>query len=127
MKRDVVTVTRNAELTRVVRLLVEKDISGVVVVDEDGRVAGIVTERDCIETMTSSGYFDQLGGPISDYMSTSVVTVNPNDNLIDVATLLTESKYRRFPVVQDGRLVGIIARRDVLRALGNSAWFATPE
>jgi CBS domain-containing protein len=91
MKRDVVTVTRNAELTRVVRLLVEKDISGVVVVDEDGRVAGIVTERDCIETMTSSGYFDQLGGPISDYMSTSVVTVNPNDNLIDVATLLTES------------------------------------
>ena len=123
MQPEVVTVSPETEITRVVRLLVEKDISGVVVVDADGKVAGIVTERDCIATMTHSGYFDELGGPVSEYMTAPVRTVSPDDNLIDVAELLIESKYRRFPVVRHGRLVGIISRRDVLRALGKGNWF----
>jgi CBS domain-containing protein len=126
MMSDVVTVTPDTEITRVVRILIEKDISGLVVVEPGSKVVGIVTERDCIATMTPSGYFDQLGGPISDFMSAPVATVDPDDNLVDVAVRLTESKYRRFPVVEDGRLIGIIARRDVLRALGNSAWFTKP-
>jgi CBS domain-containing protein len=119
MTRDVVTVPPNAEITRVVRLLVAKDISGVVVVGPDRAVVGIVTERDCIHTMTNSGYFDQMGGPVSGFMSAPVETVRPEDNVIDVAERLIRSRYRRFPVVQEGRLVGIIARRDVLGALGN--------
>lgn len=123
MQTDVVTVTPTTDLMRVVRMMVELDISGAVVVDEDNAVVGIVTERDCISRMTSSGYFDEPGGPVADVMSAPVETVNPDDNLVDVAERLIGSKYRRFPVVRDGRLVGIIARRDVLRALGNSAWF----
>ena len=123
MQAQVVTVGPETEITRVVRLLVDKDISGVVVVDSDGGVVGIVTERDCIATMTHSGYFDELGGPVSEFMSAPVETVSPNDNLIDVAVRLIESKYRRFPVVRHDRLVGIISRRDVLRALVKGNWF----
>lgn len=123
MTRNVVNVTPDTEITRVVNMLIEKDISGIVVVTDDDRVVGIVTERDCIATATHSGYFDQLGGPVSEYMSSPVETVMPDENLVNLAVRLTNSKYRRFPVVSDGRLVGIIARRDVLRALGCSAWF----
>ncbi len=123
MVRDVVTVTPNTEITRVVNILIENDISGLVVVSEDGAVTGIVTERDCIATATQSGYHDQPGGPVSDYMSSPVQSASPNDNLVDIAVRFIDSKYRRFPVLEDGRLAGIIARRDVLRALGNSAWF----
>ncbi len=124
---EVVTVAPDTEITRVVSILIEKDISGVVVVDSSGATVGIVTERDCIGTATHSGYFDQLGGPVADYMSAPVETVGPDDNLVDVAVRLTNSIYRRYPVLQNGRLVGLIARRDVLRALVHSAWFGPPD
>lgn len=127
MVRDVVTVPPDTEITRVVRKLIDEDISGIVVVDAEGAVVGIVTERDCIATATQAGYFDQPGGPVADFMSTPVETVGPGENLVDVAVRLTNSKYRRYPVVEGGRLVGIIARRDVLRALGNGAWFGKPK
>ncbi len=126
MVRDVATVRSDTEITRVVRLLIELDISGMVVVDQAGAVVGMVTERDCIDTATHAGYFDQPGGPVRDFMSTPVETAGPDDNLVDVAVRLTNSKYRRFPVIEEGGLVGIIARRDVLRALGRSAWFGKP-
>jgi len=125
MMRDVVTVGPDTEITRVVSMLIEHDISGIVVVRDGDAVAGMVTERDCIGTATQSGYFDQLGGPVAEYMSAPVDTVGPDENLVDVAVRFTRSRYRRFPVVEAGRLVGIIARRDVLRALGRSAWFGS--
>lgn len=127
MMSDVVTVTPDTEITRVVRILIERDISGIVVVDSSAAVVGIVTERDCIGTATQSGYFDQLGGPVADFMSAPVETVGPEENLVDVAVRFTHSRYRRYPVLEGTRLVGIIARRDVLRALGRSAWFGLPD
>ena len=123
MTRNVVTVTPDTEITRVVNLLIEKDISGIVVVADDGRVVGIVTERDCIATASSAGYYDELGGPASNFMTAPAETASPDENLVDVAIRMTDSPYRRFPVVEDGKLVGLISRRDVLRALGSGSWF----
>lgn len=126
MVRRVLTVTADTEITRAVGLLIENDVSGLVVVDANGGVVGMLTERDCISTAAQSGYFDELGGPVSDFMSAPAVTVNPDENLFDVAIRFISTKYRRYPVVEDGRLVGIIARRDVLRALRRSSWFPVP-
>lgn len=117
MVREVITVTPETEITRVISMLIENDISGLLVVDAHGRTVGIVTERDCIGTAVNSGYFDQLGGPVSDYMTSPVESVGPDDNLVDLAVRMTNSPFRRFPVLQDGRLAGIISRRDVLRSL----------
>jgi CBS domain-containing protein len=121
MMTQVITVTPETEITRVISLLIDEDISGLLVVDTDGHTVGIVTERDFIGTAVNSGYFDQLGGPVSDYMTSPVETVGPDDNLVDLAVRMTHSSFRRFPVVHDGRLVGIIARRDVLRALARQS------
>lgn len=124
MTTDLVTVLPRTDITQVVQMLIAKDISGVLVVGEAGELLGILTERDCIATASSAGYYDELGGPASEFMSTPVETVTPDDNLIDVAVRMTNSPYRRFPVLDDGKLVGLISRRDVLRALGSGSWFA---
>jgi CBS domain-containing protein len=123
MTTDLVTAKPDSELTRVVRTLIDKDISGLLVVDENGKLVGILTERDCLAAATTAGYFDEWGGPVADYMSSPVETVSSGENLIDVAIRMTQSSYRRFPVVDDDRLVGLISRRDVFRALGSGSWF----
>ena len=124
MTRNLVTTTPDTDITHVVRILVDKDVSGVLVVADDGALVGMLTERDCLAAATSAGYFDELGGPVRKYMSTPVETVSSRDNLVDIAIRMTQSPHRRFPVVDDNRLVGLISRRDVLRALGSGAWFA---
>lgn len=122
MSTDVVTVASDMEITQLVHLLVEQNIPGVLVVDE-GRLIGVVTERDCIDVALQAGYFDERGGTVAEFMTTSVETLDPDDSLMDVAERMTKAPYRRFPVVEEGRLVGLITRRDVLRALGGAAWF----
>jgi len=123
MTAEVLTVAPGAEITHVVQMLIEHDVSGVLVVDESGAVVGVLTERDCIAAAAAAGYYDEWGGPAERYMSTPVETVGLDDNLVDVAVRMTNSRYRRFPVVEDGRLVGLLSRRDVLRALGKGSWF----
>jgi CBS domain-containing protein len=123
MTTDLVTITPDTELMRAVYLLVEHDVSGMPVVDENGNLVGILTERDCIATAINAGYFDEAGGSVRDFMSSPVETAEPDDSLMDIADRLSKSTYRRFPVVEDGRLVGLISRRDVLEALKQGSWF----
>ena len=123
MTTDLITVSPRDEITQVVRLLIEHDISGLLVVEEGYRVVGVVTERDCISVATSADYYEEWGGPVERYMSAPVETVAPEENLVDVAERMTKSQYRRFPVVDDGHVIGILTRRDVLRALGKGSWF----
>jgi len=123
MVTDLVTALPNTEIMRIIGTLIEHDISGVLVVDADGTLAGIATERDIIAVASQSGYFDEEGGPVSEFMSAPVETVGPDDSLMDVAVRMAASPYRRFPVVDNGKLIGLIGRRDVLKVLAGSGWF----
>jgi CBS domain-containing protein len=126
MSTDVITVTPDTEIMRAVQILVDHDISGVPIVEERGQLVGILTERDCIEVAVTAGYFDEAGGRVRDYMTSPVETCQPTDSLMDVAARLITSRYRRYPVVEDARLIGLISRRDVLRALKKASWFSKP-
>ena len=122
MTRDLITIPADTEIAHAVHLLIEHDISGLLVSDGHGGVAGVFTERDCIAGAAEAGYYEQWGGPIANYMSTPVETVAPDDNLIDVAARMAASPYRRFPVVDGGRLIGLLSRRDVMRAIEKGSW-----
>ena len=122
MTRDLATISPDTELAQAVRLMLERDVSGLIVTDADGRVAGVITERDCIKAAAEAGYYEEWGGPVSKYMSAAVETVGPDDSLIDVAAKMAVSRHRRYPVVADGRLVGLLSRRDVLRAIETGSW-----
>lgn len=118
------TVTPDTEIMRAIRLLVDQDLSGFPVVEENGELAGLLTERDIIKVAIQAGYFDEIGGSVASVMSRDVETVHPDDSLMDVAERFAESSHRRFPVMEENRLVGLICRRDVLRALTEGAWFS---
>ena len=97
--------------------LVRHRIAGAPVVDEHGELIGILSELDCMKVALGANYYSQRGGPVRDYMVPEVETVDANMNIVDLAERFVDSRYRRFPVVKDQRLVGQISRRDVLRAL----------
>ena len=123
MTTDLLSVTPETEIMRAVHLLVTEDVSGLPVIDQQGMLLGILTERDCIEVALHAGYFDEMGGSVEQYMTTPAVSVNPDSTLMDLAELFAHSPFRRCPVVEEGKLVGLICRRDILRALSDGAWF----
>ncbi|MEQ9563027.1 MAG: CBS domain-containing protein, partial [Woeseiaceae bacterium] len=82
-----------------------------------GELVGMLSELDCMKIALSAGYFSHRGGPVSEYMSKGVETIDAEMSIIDLAQKFQNSSYRRFPVMKNNRLVGQISRRDVLRAL----------
>jgi CBS domain-containing protein len=117
MASSLATFSPDTELMDAIRQLVERQISGAPVVDGQGNLVGILSERDCIAQALSAGYYGEAGGRVSELMTTDVETVNADDGLMDIAKRFISARYRRFPVLDDNRLVGLISRRDVLRAI----------
>lgn len=117
MAANLITFKPEMEMRLAISFLVEKRISGAPVVDDRGNLVGVLSEQDCMKMALSSGYHDDLGGLVKDYMSKSVSTIDADTSILQLAQLFIDSPYRRYPVLQNGRLVGQISRRDVLRAL----------
>lgn len=117
MARQLVAFSPDMDVLDAIHQLVQHRIAGAPVVDERGDLVGMLSELDCLKVALNAGYFSQRGGPVADFMSTGVETVDADMSIIDLAQKFLDSKYRRFPVMNDNRLVGQISRRDVLRAL----------
>jgi CBS domain-containing protein len=117
MASQVVTLTPDMEILRAMELLLEKRISGAPVVDEGGRLAGVLSKKDCLKAALNASYHQEWGGNVADYMSRTVETLDANLDLIAAAERFLASHYRRFPVMEDGRMIGQISRADLLRAL----------
>jgi len=117
MAANLVTFTPDMEILRAIHALVEKRISGATVVDERGNVVGMLSEQDCMKVALHAAYHGELGGRVSEYMSTEVKTIDVDASILEVAELFLNAPYRRYPVMDDNRLVGQISRRDVLRAM----------
>src|SRR2546425_446553 len=114
MTKDVVTVSPEATVEETIRLLIDHRISGAPVLDNEGTLIGIVTEFQLLEVT----YDPRLRGRrVKDFMTKAPITVAPFALLSEVVNLFVLHRIRRLPVVENKRLVGIIARRDVLRCL----------
>ena len=100
-----------------VRVLVDQRIPGAPVVDDQGNLVGVLTERAFLEAVVVAGYHGEAGGRVRDHMNEEIQTVSVDASLFDVAMLFVETAFRWFPVVDENRLVGVIARREVLRAI----------
>lgn len=120
MTSDVIVLRPEMDLQRAMRVLLKSSISGAPVVNAGGRVVGLLTEKDCFRVVFQASYHHEPCGPVSQYMSTTVETIEVETSVIDVLDLFLRSRYRRFPVVSGNRLVGIISRRDALRAVVES-------
>lgn len=121
MARTLVTFKPETDVLDAVHTLVQHRIAGAPVVDDEGNLLGMLSEFDCMQVALNAGYHGTWGGPVRDYMSDGVETVDADMSIVDLAQVFINKKFRRFPVVQGTRLVGQISRRDVLRALENIA------
>ena len=117
MAKKLITLKRNTNVVEAMGVLLEKGISGVPVVDDDGQLVGVLSEVDIMQVVVQDSYYDESMGIVGDYMRSPVDTVGPDVDIYTVAELFIEQHRRRFPVVSDGKLVGQISRRDVLRAM----------
>ncbi len=117
MAKTLVTFKPDTPVLDAVHVLVKNRIAGAPVVDDEGSLIGMLSELDCLRVALQAGYHGEYGGPVSDYMSEGVQTVNVEMSIIDLAQVFIDKGYRRFPVTDNNRLVGQISRRDVLRAL----------
>lgn len=118
MSVSLVTFTPETEILDAIQTLVTHRISGAPVLDDGGNVVGILTERDCMRVVIDAGYYSHYGGRVEKFMQFPVETVESGTSIHDIAERFVAEPFRRFPVVDDNRLVGLISRRDVLRALG---------
>jgi len=117
MARHLVTFNADMDVLDAIHELVHHRIAGAPVVDDHGELIGMLSELDCMKVALEASYYSERGGPVSDYMSADVETVDADMSIVDLAERFVDSRYRRFPVMKDQRLVGQISRRDVLRAL----------
>lgn len=100
-----------------VALLLEHRISGLLVTDEGGALVGIVTEQDCLRVGFQNDYYEAPGRTVAEAMTPSPETVDADDDIMTAIDLFLQRPFRRFPVVRNGALVGILSRRDALRVL----------
>ena len=117
MTRGLITLKPDMELFFFISLLQKNRISGAPVVDENGHLIGVLSEGDCLNAIIKDIYYEEAGGRVSEYMSTEVETIGPDEDIIDIAIDFNKKRKRRFPVIEDGRLVGQISQRDILRAV----------
>lgn len=117
MARTLVTFKPDTDVLDAVHTLVQNRIAGAPVVDDEGNLLGMLSEFDCMKVALNAGYHGIWGGPVRDFMSDGVETVDAEMSIVDLAQVFINKKFRRFPVTQGTRLVGQISRRDVLRAL----------
>jgi len=138
MTSEVITVGQNTSVQTVAKLLAERGISAVPVVDRENRVIGMVSEGDLLhraETGTerrrswwldmmastnkiAGDYVKSHSGKVRDVVTRDVISVTETTPVADIAILLETNRIKRVPVVRDGKLVGIVSRANLVRALG---------
>ena len=144
MTKKVITVKPGTSLSKLSALLVKNEISGVPVVDESGALFGVVTENDLISQnkrlhiptvvsfldaviyLESSKKFEQefkrmAATKVEDICERKALTITEDTALIDIATIMAEKKVHLLPVIKNGKVVGIVGKRDVVKAVARQA------
>jgi len=119
MRRNPLTIGRNANLVQAIEMIVEYKLTGLTVTDDSGQAIGILSELDCIRGVLAALYNE--GDPehslVEDVMSTDLATCAPSDSIVAVAQDMLDSRQRRRPVVEEGKLVGQVSSSNILWAL----------
>ena len=118
MTRKLITFKSNERMERVIDSLIKHRISGAPVVNEKNELIGIISEGDCIKQISESRYYNMPmdNTTVEKHMVKNVDTIDGNMNIFDAANKFLESKHRRFPIVENGKLIGQISQKDILKA-----------
>lgn len=118
MSTSLVTFKANDNIMDVAEKLIKNKISGGCVVDEEHKLIGLISEGDCMKQISDSRYYNMPmdDATVEKRMTCNVETIDGDMNVMDAAKLFIEKRFRRFPIVEYGKLVGQLSQSDVLRA-----------
>jgi CBS domain-containing protein len=112
MTTDVKTVDRRTPIYHALEILLENDITGLPVVNEDMTLVGIITEKDILKLLS---VLENDSAIVEDFMTKEVVSFDQEEDLIAVCKSLTKNHFRRIPIISNGKLTGIISRKDIIK------------
>lgn len=118
MSKQLITFRPEQSIDEVSSTLIYKGISGGPVVDENNKLVGVISEGDCLKQIIKGKYNNHpnLNGTVEEHMVTDVKTLSPDTTILEAATAFLEMRVRRFPVLDQEKLVGQISQRDVMKA-----------
>jgi CBS domain-containing protein len=112
MTKEVLTIGPEATLAEAIEVLIEKKISGMPVVNDSGEVVGIISEKDILN-FAFDGHLHNTR--VKEAMSVNIVSFPPDADINSIALAIADRHFRRVPVIENGKIVGIISRRDIIR------------
>jgi len=111
---EIISARTNASLLEIAETLSKNRIGCIVLEDGKGGIAGIVSERDLVRAIGSSGH-GVLSSPVSKYMTKNVITCKRSDTMDTIMAAMTRGRFRHMPVVEDGKLIAVISIGDVVK------------
>ena len=112
MTTDVIVVKRQTPISRAIEIMLENNITGLPVVNDDMTLVGIISEKDVLGLISS---LDDDSANVEDFMTKDIICFEQNENLIAICEALINNDFRRVPIVNNGKLVGIISRKDIIK------------
>lgn len=114
MTTSLFTIEKDTELNEIIKILVENNLTALPVVDEDMMLLGIVSEKDVLDILINPRNGSKKA---INLMTKEPTSFDENDDLMEIFQALVGSQFRRVPILSEGRLVGVISRRDIIRFL----------
>jgi CBS domain-containing protein len=112
MKTNVLAVALDADIYEAIRIMVANNVTGLPVIDDDRLLVGIVTEKDVLTLLYN---IEDRPGQVADFMTPAVVAFEQDTDLVIIAESLFKNHFRRVPILDQGKLVGIVSRKDIIR------------
>lgn len=110
-------IASTATLREVIALLMKAQLTGVPVIDENKNLVGFVSEQDCIKEMLNNTFYCEEPAAVTEVMSHELKTVSPDTSIVEIAERMAKNPPKNYPVCENGKLVGVISRRLILKAL----------
>jgi CBS domain-containing protein len=111
MSKDVICVSKDTEIYQAIETMVEMNITGLPVVNEDMTLAGIISEKDVLDLLYN---LEDRPGTVEHYMTHDPICFEEDDSLIEIAECFIKNHFRRVPIISDAKVIGIISRKDII-------------
>lgn len=116
MQEDFLSLTPDTPMKTAIARLVETGSSAAPVLDDNGQLVCVLTQKDCFAAALNSAYYQQWSGTVDQHMTTTVETLDAETDIVSAAETFQRLPYRAFPVMRDDSVVGMLSRADLLNA-----------
>ena len=117
MDKSFITLKPDMEVYKAIEILLKKNITSAPVIDDKGKLVGVLSEKDCLRILVHGAYSELPGGKVSELMTCKVITIQPDLDIFSAADVFFKYAFRCLFVIDNDELVGQISRRDLLWAI----------